>query len=176
MTTATPETTDDQMPSASADPPLKKKRRSQFSGKDRRVFLAMVIIPTTIHVSIVWIPTILSIMLSFTKWNGIRFSDLSWSGLKNYDQIILGPFQGDFLQAMLNNLWLLLFLFFGPTLLGMLLAYLLDKELKGSRIYQSVFYTPVVLSLAVVGFIWQNVMYDQQHGLATWAFAKTIRW
>lgn len=175
MTTATPPATDDQaLSDASSNPPPKKRRKSQFSGVDRRVFLAMVIIPTTIHVMIVWIPTILSIVLSFTKWNGIRFSDLSWSGLKNYDQIILGPFHQDFFQAMLNNLWLLLFLFFGPTLLGMLLAYLLDKELKGGRIYQSVFYTPVVLSLAVVGFIWQNVMYDQQFGLATWAFGSRV--
>ena len=58
---------------------------------------------------------------------------------------------------MINNPVLLVFLFFGPTLFGMFLAYLLDKNIRGSRIYQSVFYTPVVLSLAVVGFIWQSV-------------------
>ncbi len=149
---------------------MKTKERSQFTGNDRRVFLAMLIIPTTIHILIVWVPTILSIVLSLTKWNGIRFSDLEWSGLRNYDDILLGAFQKDFFQALLNNVWLLLFLFFGPTLLGMILAYLLDKNLRGSRIYQSVFYTPVVLSLAVVGFIWQNIMYDQEFGLATWAF------
>ncbi len=144
--------------------------RSQFVGTDRRVFLAMLLIPTTIHVLIVWIPTLLSIVLSLTKWNGIRFSDLEWASFENYDQIILGAFQQDFFQAILNNVWLLLFLFFGPTLLGMFLAYLLDKSIRGGRIYQSVFYMPVVLSLAVVGFIWQNIMYDQEFGLATWAF------
>lgn len=146
------------------------KPRPQFQGTDRRVFLAMLIVPTLIHLLIVWIPTILSIVLSFTRWNGIQMSDLSWSGLGNYDDIIVGAFQTDFFQAVLNNVWLLLFLFFGPTLLGMLLAYFLDKNIRGSRIYQSVFYTPVVLSLAVVGFIWQNIMYDQEFGLATWAF------
>lgn len=145
-------------------------KKSQFSGADRRVFLAMLIIPSLIHILIVWVPTILSIGLSLTKWNGIRMDDLSWSGLTNYDQILLGAFQSDFIQAVLNNVWLVVFLFMGPTLLGMLLAYLLDKEIRGSRLYQSVFYTPVVLSLAVVGFIWQNIMYDQEYGLATWAF------
>ena len=156
----------------------KPRGRSQFVGADRRVFLAMLLIPTTIHILIVWIPTILSIALSLTKWNGIRFSDLEWVSFENYDQIILGAFQQDFFQAILNNVWLLLFLFFGPTLLGMFLAYLLDKSIKGSRIYQSVFYTPVVLSLAVVGFIWQNIMYDQEFGLATWAFGggENIAW
>ncbi|MDH3299199.1 MAG: sugar ABC transporter permease [Acidimicrobiia bacterium] len=152
--------------------------RSQFVGSDRRVFLAMLLIPTTIHVLIVWIPTVLSIVLSLTKWNGIQFSDLEWASFENYDQIILGAFQQDFFQAILNNVWLLLFLFFGPTLLGMFLAYLLDKSIRGGRIYQSVFYTPVVLSLAVVGFIWQNIMYDQEFGLATWAFGggENVAW
>jgi len=153
-----------------AETPPVTRRRSQFTGNDRWVFLAMLLIPTTIHVLIVWIPTLLSIVLSFTKWNGIRFEDLEWSSWTNYDQILFGAFQTDFFQALLNNVWLLLFLFFGPTLLGMFLAYLLDKNLRGGRIYQSVFYTPVVLSLAVVGFIWQNIMYDQEFGLATWAF------
>ncbi len=154
------------------------KGRPQFEGADRRVFLAMLIIPTAIHVLIVWIPTLLSIVLSFTKWNGIQMSDISWSGLQNYDQIIFGAFQTDFFQAVLNNVWLLLFLFFGPTLLGMFLAYLLDKNIRGTRVYQSMFYTPVVLSLAVVGFIWQNIMYDQEFGLATWAFGggENVAW
>ncbi len=186
MTTTTPLPTDDQSDIPIATDAVSKsagKRGgwlggSQFVGRDRKVFLAMLLIPATIHIVIVWIPTILSIGLSLTKWNGIRFSDLEWVAFQNYDQIILGAFQGDFFQAMLNNLWLLLFLFFGPTALGMLLAYLLDKNLKGSRIYQSVFYTPVVLSLAVVGFIWQNIMYNQQYGLATWLFGggDSIDW
>ncbi len=187
MTTATPLPTDDQadvsistreVASKSAGKRKGGRSRSQFVGRDRKVFLAMLLIPATIHIVIVWIPTILSIGLSLTKWNGIRFSDLEWAAFQNYDQIILGAFQGDFFQAVLNNLWLLLFLFFGPTALGMFLAYLLDKNLKGSRIYQSVFYTPVVLSLAVVGFIWQNIMYNQQFGLATWLFGggESVDW
>lgn len=156
--------------SSALDAGKAKKKRSQFTGNDRKVFLAMVGIPTFIHVAIVWIPTLLSILLSFTKWRGNDISEIEVTGVENYDVVLLGAFQGDTIQAILNNLWLLLFLFFGPTLLGMGLAYLLDKNLKGTRIYQSLFYTPVVLSLAVVGFIWQNIMYDQNYGLATWAF------
>ncbi len=180
MTTATePSSTDEGTETSSADETKAAQGgRSQFVGADRRVFLAMLLIPTAIHVLIVWIPTILSIALSLTKWNGIRMSDLEWVSFENYDQIILGAFQQDFFQAILNNVWLLVFLFLGPTLLGMFLAYLLDKSIRGSRIYQSVFYTPVVLSLAVVGFIWQNIMYDQEFGLATWAFGGggTVDW
>ena len=155
----------------------KRRRRSQFQGRDRTVFLLMVGVPTLLHVLLVWVPTVASIFLSFTDWNGIRFSDMNWVGLLNYDQI-LTVFEKDFWQAVINNAVLLVFLFLGPTIFGMFLAYLLDKNIRGSRVYQSVFYTPVVLSLAVVGFMWQSVIYSTDTGLATQLFGggESIDW
>jgi multiple sugar transport system permease protein len=40
---------------------------------------------------------------------------------------------------------------------------LIDKGLRGSRFYQTSLYIPVVLSLALVGFIWQ-LQYSQDYG------------
>ncbi len=157
----------------------KRKRRSAMalSGRDRTVFFLMVAIPTFFHVVLVWVPTLASIFFSFTDWKGLRFSDINFVGFLNYEQIFT-VFEKDFYQAVINNLTLLVFLFLGPTMFGMLLAYLLDKNLKGSRIYQSMFYTPVVLSLAVVGFIWQSVMYSTENGLATSVFGGggSVNW
>lgn len=126
-------------------------------------------IPTLLHVGLVWIPTVSSILLSFTNWRGIRFDDIAWVGLRNYRQIFT-VFERDFYQALINNSVLLIFLFIGPTSLGILLAYLLDKNIRGTRIYQGVFFTPVVLSLAVVGFMWKSVIYSTENGLATQLF------
>jgi len=97
---------------------------------------------------------------------GIRLSDIEWVGLKNYHQIFT-VFHKNFYQALINNTVLMIFLFIFPTALGIVLAYLLDKDLRGTRIYQAVFFTPVVLSLAVVGFMWKSVIYSPDHGLAT---------
>ncbi len=157
--------------------PEPRRPRSLFSGRDRVVFALMVGIPTLVHVGLVWVPTLASIFLSFTDWNGIRFSAMSWVGSLNYEQIFT-VFERDFFQAVINNLVLLVFLFLGPTALGMFIAYLLDKELKGTRFYQSLFYTPVVLSLAVVGFIWQSVIYSTENGLGTEIFGggEQINW
>ena len=44
---------------------------------------------------------------------------------------------------------------FIATPLGIFMAVLLDREIRGTRFYQSAFYLPVVLSLAIIGFIWQ---------------------
>lgn len=149
--------------------PRKRRNVGGFRGRDRTIFLLMVGVPTLLHVLLVWVPTVASVLLSFTDWNGIRFSEMSWVGITNYRQIFT-VFEKDFFQAVINNAVLLVFLFIGPTLLGMFLAYALDKNIRGSRVYQSVFYTPVVLSLAVVGFMWQSVIYSTENGLATELF------
>jgi multiple sugar transport system permease protein len=158
---------------------VKRKTRalSQFDGHDRWVVLLMVGIPTLLHVGLVWIPTIASIGLSLTNWKGIRFSDMSWVGFKNYEQIFT-VFDRNFFQALINNTVLLVFLFLFPTTLGIILAYILDRDVRGTRFYQSIFFTPVVLSLAVVGFMWQSVMYSTENGLATQIFGggKPINW
>jgi multiple sugar transport system permease protein len=152
-------------------------RLRPFDGRDRWIVLAMVGIPTILHVGLVWIPTIASILLSFTDWKGIRVSDITWVGFKNYEQIVT-VFQKNFFQALINNSVLLIFLFFGPTALGISLAYLLERDIRGTRFFQGIFFTPVVLSLAVVGFMWQSVIYSTENGLATQLFGggNSVDW
>ena len=59
-----------------------------------------------------------------------------------------------------NVIWLAFFVFIA-TPIGIFFAVLLDREMRGTRIYQSIFYIPVVLSLAVVGYIWE-IQYTSQ--------------
>jgi multiple sugar transport system permease protein/raffinose/stachyose/melibiose transport system permease protein len=56
-----------------------------------------------------------------------------------------------------------LFLACVATPLGLLLAVLLDQRIRGSRIYQSIFFVPVMLSLPLIGIIWQ-LMYARNEG------------
>ena len=93
----------------------------------------LVAIPTLIHVVFVWVPAISTIVLSFTDWNGIAaVSDIRFVGFRNYWEIFT-VFESDFLDAAINNGVLIVFLFLGPTVVGILLAYLLDKNLRGGR-------------------------------------------
>jgi multiple sugar transport system permease protein/raffinose/stachyose/melibiose transport system permease protein len=80
-------------------------------------------------------------------------------GFKNYE--VLFTQYTLFWPAVFHNVIWLLFLVFIATPIGIFLAVLLDREMKGTRVYQSAFYIPVVLSLAIVGFIWQQ-MYTSQ--------------
>ena len=132
----------------------------------------MVGVPTALHIMFVWIPAIATIGLSFTNWNGFKFSSMKWVGLRNYRQL-LTVFEKDFYEALFNNFWVLLFLFVIATPIGVLVAYLLDKNLKGTAVYQSLLYLPVVLSLAVVGFIWKSVVYSPRQGLLNTLLGRT---
>jgi multiple sugar transport system permease protein len=62
-----------------------------------------------------------------------------------------------------------------PTLFGMLLAVLLDRELRGTRFYQTAMFLPVVLSLALIGFIWQ-LIYSRDQGLLNAVLHTEIDW
>ncbi len=158
----------------STDPPVRRRRRRRrraFTRTDRIVLTLLIGIPTLFHVFLVWIPTVSSILLSFTSWNGIGgLGKIKWVGFRNYEQIftIYPPFW----VAVRNNLLWLVVLILIATPLGMLLAYLLDKGLHGSAFYQSAFFLPVVLSLAVIGLIWQ-LIYAPEEGLINNILGRT---
>lgn len=122
----------------------------------------MVVIPTMIQLVLIWIPTVLSALLSFVRWNGLEFSDIRAAGLSNYSYIFR-DYPG-FWPAVQHNILWLLFLGVIATPLGLLLAVLLDQQIRGSRIYQSIFFAPVMLSLVLVGVIWQ-LFYSRDNGL-----------
>jgi len=159
---------------APSAPTKSGRRRERRRGtRDRLVIWAMVLIPTVLVVWLVWLPAVASIYLSFTKWNGFKLSGIQWVGTKNYVDIV--TIYPAFWPAIKHNLIWLVFLFVLPTLLGMLLAVILDREMWGSRFYQTAFYLPVVLSLALVGFIWQ-LFYSTDQGLINQVFGTNIDW
>ncbi|WP_199549479.1 carbohydrate ABC transporter permease [Streptomyces sp. N35] len=110
---------------------------------------------------IVWGPTLASIGLSFTNYDGV--SDIGWVGLDNYRTAFTEYPQ--FWPAVRHNLMWLGFLGLVATPFGLFLAVLIDRGVRFSRFYQSAIYLPVVLSLAIVGFIAQLVFSRDQGAL-----------
>jgi len=128
---------------------------------DKVTLAAMAGVPTLIQFVLVWAPMVLSIILSFMRWNGLSLSDIRATGLTNY-QFIVKDYP-PFWPAVAHNVIWLLFLACIATPLGLVLAVLLDQKIRGSRIYQSIFFVPVMLSLPLIGIIWQ-LMYARNEG------------
>jgi ABC-type sugar transport system permease subunit len=144
-------------PSTGGAEPRAARRRSRYSlltRRDKATLALMIGIPTFLCLSLIWLPTVASILLSFTNWRGIGpITGHNIVGLKNYE--VLFTSYALFWPAVIHNIMWLLFFVGIATPLGIFMAVLLDREMRGTRIYQSAFYIPVVLSLAVVGFIWE---------------------
>jgi multiple sugar transport system permease protein len=156
---------------ASATP---TRRRRRLSTIDRLVVVLMVAVPAALVLWLVWLPALGSVALSFGTWNGIGGVDqIKWVGFQNYHDVatIYPPFW----PAMRHNLIWLVFLFVFPTTLGVLLAVVLDGNMRWGRFYQTAFYLPVVLSLALIGFIWQ-LFYSRDQGLLNDVFHTQVDW
>jgi multiple sugar transport system permease protein len=150
------------------------RRERRLTGADRWVVAAFVVVPTLFVVLLVWLPALSTIALSFAKWSGIGGLDtIQWIGTENYRNLFTN--YPPFWPAIQHNLIWLVFLFALPTVFGIFLAVLLDKEMRGSRFYQTALYLPVVLSLALIGFIWQ-LMYSRDQGLINAVLGTQIDW
>lgn len=170
MSTNTTLTKRRRAPSRAGAPPTTRRMNS----RDRLTAVLMVVAPVLLVIGLVWLPALGSVVLSLTNWNGIGpLTEIEFIGLKNYVDIftIYPPFW----PALQHNLMWLVSLFVLFTPLGMLLAVLVDREIRYSRFYQTSFYLPVVLSGALVGFIWQ-LLYSRDQGLLNVMLGTQIDW
>ena len=141
-------------------------------------------IPLLIDLVFIWGPALTSVGLSFFRWNGVGglhtkacipnvssiISNGCAYGVQNYHQAF--TVDPAFWPAARHNIvWLLVFIAIA-TPLGMLFAVLLDRQIAGTRIYQSVLFLPVMLSLALIGIIWE-FMYSQNYGLINTVIGHT---
>lgn len=108
-----------------------------------------------------WIiaPTFYTFYLSLTNWDGV--SQAQFVGFRNFERLFNDR---TFTQSLVNNLrWLAVFITV-PTTLGLALALVFNTDMRGSRFYKVSFYSPLVLSLPVIGLIWAW-LYNPRLGL-----------
>ncbi|MFI8889615.1 carbohydrate ABC transporter permease [Streptomyces paradoxus] len=136
--------------------------RRLLTRRDRLTLGLMAGVPTILHVALVWLTALASIALAFTTWDGIGFDSITWVGLQNFRELFTSNPQ--FWPAVEHNVIWFVVLILLPTPFGLFLAVQLDKKIRFSRVYQTAFFLPVVMSLAVIGFVWQ-LIYNPDTGL-----------
>jgi multiple sugar transport system permease protein len=172
--TSVPPSGEDTGPAAAPAPRTSRRRTRRLTGRDRTVVVLMAGVPLLFVVILVWLPALASVALSFSRWEGFGgLGSIDWIGLENYRNIATN--YPPFWPAIWHNVIWVGFLFLIPTPLGMFLAVLCDKQLRGSRLYQTAFYLPVILSLALTGFIWQ-LIYSRDQGLLNAVLGTSVDW
>lgn len=114
-------------------------------------------------------PMATSFYISMTNWDGLS-TQTDFVGLANYKSILLQD-QISRLALMNNILWTLGTLLI-PTIIGLILAVVLNQELAGRTAFRAIFYGPAVLPLVAVGLIW-GWLYNPHFGFIN-EFLKLI--
>ena len=108
--------------------------------------------------------------MSLYDWNGLGDIDTNgtYVGLENYNKLFgLNGERADrnFQISLWNNLrWLVLYLLAVP--LGLFIALFLNQNVRGIRLYKSLFFFPFVISQVVVGLVF-SWFYLPNNGLFT---------
>lgn len=105
-----------------------------------------------------FIPIVFGLYISFTNYDGFKVMD--FIGFKNY----LDMFQDSYFTISLkNNLVYTLVTVPATLIIALLLAVAVNKGLKGSAIFKTLFFFPYITSMVAVGIIW-TLLYNPTVG------------
>lgn len=127
-----------------------------------RTHMAFLVLPTLLFVVFYVYPVISSVWLSLHDWDGFA-PRMKFLGLTNYT-VLLG--QPRFLHAVLNNVLWVGFMLIVPTGIGLLLAAILDRGIRGEQAFRIIFFLPFTIPAVAVAAIWRW-MYEPDNGLVT---------
>lgn len=132
-----------------------------LSGKRINAAAFFFILPAfALYTGFVVLPSLTSIQLSFTNWDGIN-PRYRYIGLDNYIEIFSS---GRFFSALRRTLFLTLLVSVGENVTALALALALDKLRWCKGFLRALFYVPVLISGIVSGFIWLT-MYNWNFGV-----------
>jgi len=139
-------------------------RRSRLHRKEHRAALAFVAAPVIGFLIFVGYPLVFSVFTSFTKWNGL--GEPIPNGIDNFIEMA-----GDryFWQSLGNTVYYMIGIPIG-LVLSLLLALALNRKMRGTTFFRTVYYVPVVSSLAAVAILWQWA-YNGDFGLVNQVLA-----
>ncbi len=101
-------------------------------------------------------PSLATAVYSFTDATGIRGIPVEWVGFDNYDEFLFqGQASRDNIDALQRTLLFSVVVTFVQFSLGLLLALLLNQQLRGRTFFRTLFFMPVILGVAIQGLIWK---------------------
>lgn len=138
----------------------------------------MVFLPLVIFVIFFVIPSTFGYLYAFTDWSATRsgFSDIQFTGFQNLIDMITNrkvpvALGNTFIYAIIKT--------FVVTILGLALAYILNREIRSKNALRTLYFLPAVLSPLVVGLIFSAV-FQTRGGTANEILklfgADTVQW
>jgi raffinose/stachyose/melibiose transport system permease protein len=98
-------------------------------------------------------PIISGMYYGLTDWDGFN-PNFNFVGFDNFKELTNDPL---IYESVMNSFKLTVLVVLIQNGLALFLAILVDKKMRGVTIFRTVYFIPVLLSTAVVGFIWSTI-------------------
>lgn len=147
------------MTSASVDRPVTRTRGIASSARERRERRAAIgfVLPDSLGLLVfLVVPMILTVILSFFQVSG--FGAYKWVGLANFQRMFSDP---QFISSLTRTLVYIVALVPSLFVVGLALALLVAKKIPWIGLFRSALFVPYVVSLVVVGLVWQFMLTDK---------------
>lgn len=142
-----------------------QKRRDTFSKIEPWLYLS----PFLIFIIIFTLYPVINVFtISFKENYSYLRGTFKALNLENYKYVLTDD---KFTSGLKNTALYVLFVVPVSTAIALFFANLLNKKVRGSAIFQTAFFLPMVTSVTAVGLIWR-LMYNQQYGIINWLLSK----
>lgn len=142
-----------------------QKRRDTFPKIEPWLYLS----PFLIFIIIFTLYPVINVFtISFKENYSYLRGTFSKLSLENYKYVLSDD---KFTSGLRNTALYVLFVVPVSTAIALFFANLLNKKIRGSAIFQTAFFLPMVTSVTAVGLIWR-LMYNQQYGIINWLLSK----
>ena len=144
----------------SMDKNVKAKKKISKSTLNEWKWAYIMIFPTFIGLMVLnIIPAIQTLILSFEKAGA--FGKSTWVGLDNYKKL----FQDHVvIQAVFNTLGYTILSVPAIVILSLIVAVLLNKKVKGTSVYRTIYFLPMVAAPAAIAMVWRW-LFNSDYGL-----------
>lgn len=121
--------------------------------RNASLFTIFVIPAFFIWFSVIMVPFLYGIGITFTDWNGLSMN-INFIGLQNYQKVFTNA---DFFASFLKTVIYVFFSVILSNLIGFCLALAVTNGIKGQGIFRTGFFTPNIIGGIILGYIWNFI-------------------
>ena len=137
----------------------RQKRRARSEARRRRIPL----LPALVFVIVcTQLPFLVTIIISTFDWNILRPDDTTFVGLANYGKVFSDQRLRD---AVVNTIVLTVSVVGLSTIIGLILALLLNRTFRLRWLARTLLITPFLIMPIAASLIWKHALYNPSFGL-----------
>lgn len=113
------------------------------------------------------IPLLMAFAMAFLDMHNFTFKNVSWAGFENFKTVLTDP---KFWDSIVHTLIFSISTFI-CLVLSLLVAYLLNKDIRGRKAFRMIYFIPYVCSSVAVILMW-SFIFNPEYGMVNMWLAK----